>query len=153
MLYVYGTHVFTKFMGYFGQVEECAQCHKQYKKSMVRIKKWAHLDYIPIFPCGTSYFYACPVCGAGKQLKKADARAIMDAPSDPRQQNLQVYAKCVIADPTKNKKSYELWVRDLITGEDVCVRNNLTKAFIKQEKKNRGLKELSIVDGGTVVSM
>ena len=150
MLYVYGTHVFTKFMGYFGQIEECEQCHKKYKKQLVRVKKWAHLDYIPIFPCGTSYIYACPVCGLHKELKKADAKAIMDTSSDPHQQNIQTYAKHVAAKKPQKKmaidNSYELWVRDLITGEDSCVRVDLTKNDLKNEKKARGLKDLPIVE-------
>ena len=146
MVFFYGVHVFPKFMGYFGQIEECEHCHKRYKKSMIRLSKWAHFDYLPIFPCGTEYFYACPVCGAGKRMKKAEAKAILEAPSDPSQQNIQIYAKHVAANPGDRKTSYELWMRDLVTGEDLCIRNNLNKAMVKQEKKNRGLKELAIVE-------
>ena len=150
MLVVYGTHVFTKFLGYFGQPEECAQCHKKYKKSMVRVKRWAHLEFIPIFPCGSSYFYSCPICGFGTELKKKDGKAIIEAPSDPHQQNIQIYAKHVAANrPTKKfavDSSYELWARDLITGEDFCVRNGQTRDNLKSEKKSRGLKDIPVVE-------
>ena len=148
-MYTYGTKVFTKSMGYFGQIEECPQCHKKYKKEMIRAKKWAHFDEIPIIPAGTSYYFACPVCGLGKQLDKKDAEAIMQAPSDPHQQSLETYAKRLVAKKPKKlldpDKSYELWVRDLITGEDMLVKADLSKMEINMEKKDRGLKKMQII--------
>ena len=51
----YGTKTFTKFVGYFGEKEECEACHKTYKKAYVRNKVWAHLNDIPLFPMKTFY--------------------------------------------------------------------------------------------------
>ena len=41
-LIVYGTHVFTKFKGYYGMKEECPYCHRKYQKGYVRYSKWVH---------------------------------------------------------------------------------------------------------------
>lgn len=150
MVFVYGVHVFTKNLGYFGNIEECPHCHRAYKKELVRAKKWAHFDYIPIFPVGSSYTLTCPICGAGKELKKQQAKDIMNGPTDPRQQSIQAYGKHVLAKKPqkalKTDRSFELWTRDMLTGEDLCIKTDLTRDQLKQEKKKRGLKEFTIID-------
>ena len=51
---LYGTRVFTKFEGYFGERKECEVCHRTYRSAFVRNKVWAHLNYIPLFPVSNS---------------------------------------------------------------------------------------------------
>ena len=76
-IFIYGTKAFTSFKGYFGQKEECPYCHKMYKKGFTKISRWAHLDYIPIFPVGSSYIRFCPVCGNGDVIKSKEAKEII----------------------------------------------------------------------------
>lgn len=112
---VYGTHVFTKLTGYYGQREECPVCHRIYQKGYVRNTVWAHLEYIPLFP-----------------VKK------------------EPYAKHVLAKkPTgfmSTDNSYEFWIRDLMTGEEILVASDITKDQVKQIKKSRGYKKVPIVN-------
>lgn len=147
---VYGTRVFTKFKGYFGQREECPVCHKVYKKGYVRISEWAHLDYIPLFPIKKRYFRMCPVCGRGNELKSKEAKQEMIDMNGMSSQNLQLFAKHILADKSKGilsiDSSYEVWVKDLFTGEEICIATKLTKDDVKDIKKGRGVKKLEILD-------
>lgn len=144
---VYGTKVKTKFAGYFGEAQECPVCHKSYARSYVRIRHWAHVDYIPLFPTKTFYFKACPICGCGTEMKKAEAKAEMTTPVSL---NLEVYAKHILAKKPKGimaaDMSYELWVKDLATGEETCIETDVAKDTIKEAKKARGLKKLQIIE-------
>ena len=47
---LYGTRVFTKFEGYFGERKECGVCHRTYRSAFGRNKVLAHLNYIALFP-------------------------------------------------------------------------------------------------------
>lgn len=149
-VFIYGTKAFTSFKGYFGQREECPNCHKVYKKGYTKISKWAHVDYIPLFPVGSSYSKFCPVCGNGDIIKSKVAKQEMAMPTDNEPQQLKVYAKHILANKPKGfleaDSSYEVWVRDEITGEDMLLISNVAKDVIKNIKKNRGLKVLPIVD-------
>ena len=74
----------------------------------------------------------------------------MNGVTDPEPQQLKVYAKHILANKPKGfletDNSYELWVRDEISGEDILLLNQTTKDVIKNVKKNRGLKILPIVE-------
>ena len=65
-------------------------------------------------------------------------------------QAFEVYAKHILAKKPKGAfavdNSYELWVKDLVTGEDICIAVDITKDMVKNVKKNRGLKKLEIRD-------
>lgn len=148
---VYGTRVFTKLEGYFGNREECSVCHKTYQKGYVKNTVWAHLSYIPLFPIKKTYFKMCPICGNGMELKSKAAKAEMAAGAGiVSSQNLEVYAKHILAKKPKKfmetDTSYEVWVKDLSTGEEVCVASDLYKDAVKDIKKERGLKQLEIRD-------
>ncbi len=147
---IYGTRVFTKNAGYYGNQEECQFCHKTYKKGYVKNSVWVHLDYLPLFPVKTTYFKMCPVCGNGFELDKKTAKQEMQDRQDTTGQNLEVYAKHILADKPKGimsvDTSYELWVKDVMTGEDICLATGLTKDNVKDTKKARGLKKLPILD-------
>lgn len=147
---VYGTHVFTKHMGYFGPRQECENCHRTYKKAFVKNSSWFHIDYIPLFPVKVTYFKACPICGAGFELKSKDAKLEMQNPGDAGQQAFEPYAKHILADKPKGvlktDNSYEFWLRDLTNNEEICIGRELTKANIKEIKKARGFKKVPIQD-------
>ncbi|MDE7283415.1 MAG: zinc ribbon domain-containing protein [Lachnospiraceae bacterium] len=147
---VYGTHVFTKLAGYFGPREECPVCHRVYKKGYVRITRWAHLEYIPLFPYKKTYFKMCPVCGMGVELKNKEAKAEMAVADDGYRQDFEAYAKHVLAKkPTgllATDNSYEFWIKDLMTGEEIRVESDITKDQVKRIKKNRGYKKVPIVN-------
>ena len=42
--------------------------------------------------------------------------------------------------------SYEFWVKDVTTGEDICVATGLSKDVVKNMKKERGLKNFNFFD-------
>lgn len=147
---VYGTHVFTKLTGYFGQREECPFCHRIYQKGYVKNTVWAHLQYIPLFPVKKIYFKMCPVCGRGLELKNKEAKAEMANGNGGYRQEFTAYAKHILAKKPKGfmatDASYEFWVKDMSTGEEILVASEITKDMVKQIKKSRGYKKLSIID-------
>ncbi len=142
---VYGTHVFTKFKGYYGPSRECPTCGKTYKQSYVKYNTWAHLEYIPLFPVKMRYVVMCPVCGDGVEMKSKDAKAQMEGTKDENQK-FDMYAKHFLARKSKPDTSYEFYVKDLNTNEEFCVETNLMKSEVKQIKKGRGLKKVEIYD-------
>lgn len=150
MMFTYGSKVFTKFMGYYGQQEECPACRKVYRKSYVRLSKWAHFDEIPIFPMKKTYNKICPICGNGYGLDAKQAKAEMAAGPKDETQNIQVYAKRILAKKPKKlleaDRSYEIWVRDLNTNEETRIASDVGKDIVKSIKKDRGLKKIEIME-------
>lgn len=148
MFFVYGTKVFTDFKGYFGDKEECPNCHKSYSPAFVKAKTWAHFDYLPIFPVKTRYYKMCPVCGVNHELKVKEATPLMTNRND--NQNIKLYFKHVLHNKPEKKlqvdTSYELWFKDNNTNEESCISTGLTKENVKTIKKNRGLKVIDIID-------
>lgn len=149
-IFIYGVTHKTKHMGYFGPAEECPCCHKTYQKSFIRTNTWAHVDYVPLFPVKFRYVKACPVCGIGTELKAKEAKAEMAASAVPSTQRLEVYGKHILANKPsgmfKTDNSYEFWVKDLNSGEEVCVASSITKAAMKNMKKARGIKNMPVYD-------
>ncbi len=147
---VYGTHVFTKLTGYFGQREECPFCHRVYKKGYVRNSVWAHLEYIPLFPVKKTYFKMCPVCGRGVELKNKEAKAEMISAGEGERQEFEAYARHILAKKPKGimstDSSYEFWIKDMVSGEEILVASDITKDTVKRIKKSRGYKKVPIID-------
>lgn len=146
---VYGTHIFTKLAGYYGQREECPICHRVYKKGYVRNTTWAHLEYIPLFPIKKTYYKMCPACGRGIELKNKEAKAEMQNANDTSRQEFEAYAKHILAKkPTgimSVDTSYEFWIKDLVSGEEFLLDTDLTKDQVKNIKKNMGFKKVPII--------
>lgn len=144
---VYGTHVFTKFKGYYGRREECPICHKIYSKGYVHYMTWAHLEFIPLFPIKNRYIKMCPICGNGIELKSKPAKAEMNN-LESVTQNFDVYAKRInVPNPQTGMGTitiYEVWVRDLSNGEETCIASDPNKKIVKNIKKARGLKKIQI---------
>lgn len=144
---VYGTHVFTKLAGYFGPKEECPFCQKTYQKGYVKNTIWAHLEYIPLFPVKIKYFKMCPVCGRGVELKNKEAKAEMSS-GDGCCQELQPYAKHITANKPaglmSKDNSYQFWIKDALSGEEMLVASELTRKDLKQIKKARGYKKFPL---------
>ena len=42
--------------------------------------------------------------------------------------------------------SYEFWVKDMVTNEEICIATNLDKDTVKRMKKERGLKNFKIIN-------
>lgn len=149
-IFIYGTKVFTKAMGYYGPAEECPNCHKVYSKSFVRAKTWAHLDYVPLFPVKTRFFQECPICGLGQEMKSKEAKAQMLSLGAAQGQSLSFFARHLVKNKPKGllatDNTYELWVKDEVTGQELCLGTQLTKDDIKRRKKNRAIKNLPIFD-------
>ena len=145
--FVYGTKVFTKLLGYFGPNQECTNCHRTYKRAIVRYSSWFHFDYIPIFPTKTQFVKMCPICGAGFELRKADAKQEMQAGNDGFP-GFEPHAKHIMANKPKGllatDNSYELWLKDLSNGEEICIGSEITKEDIKILKRERGYKKVPI---------
>ena len=150
MMYTYGTKVFTKLKGYYGAKEECLCCHKAYQKAYVKYTKWCHFNEIPLFPINVTYYKMCPICGDSVNLKIKQAKAEMVATDSTETQQLEAYAKHILANKPKGfmavDSSYEFYVKDLSTDEEICVATNLTKNMVKDMKKERGLKKFKIID-------
>lgn len=144
----YGTRTFSKFVGFYGPAQECTNCHKTYKKSYVRFNQWFHIDYIPLVPTKTIYFKSCPICGNGFELRKQDAKAEMQAGSDGTTQILEPHAKHILANKPKGilkaDNSYELWLKDQVSGEDILIASEITKEDLKKFKKERGYKKIPV---------
>lgn len=51
---------------------ECSNCHNSEFWQLDKISRYFTLFFIPIFPHSTDYWYHCPVCNYGLQLKKSD---------------------------------------------------------------------------------
>lgn len=149
-LIVYGTHVFTKFKGYYGRREECPICHKVYSKGYVHYMKWAHIEFIPIFPVKNRYIKMCPICGNGIELKSKQAKEEMNS-LESITQNFEVYAKRInIINPQTGRATntiFEVWVRDLSNGEETCIASDTSQKIVKTVKKARGLKNIQIYNG------
>ncbi|MBQ1373589.1 zinc-ribbon domain-containing protein [Candidatus Saccharibacteria bacterium] len=145
----YGTKVFTKFQGYYGDRTECPYCHSVYRDAYVKYTTWAHLYEIPIFPIKVRYYKMCPVCGNGVELNKGQAKNEMLSVGQT-DQRLEAYSRHILAGKPKGilavDNSYEFWVRDTMSGGEVCIATGLTKDAIKEMKKRRGLKEFKIID-------
>lgn len=150
MMVVYGTKVFTKFKGYFGEKEECPCCHKSYKKAYVKYTTWAQLECIPLFPVKMRYYKMCPICGDSIELKCKQAKNEMVANESTENQQLETYAKHILSNKPSGflstDMSYELWVRDLTTGEEICISTGIAKSLVKAVKKERGLKKIKIIN-------
>ena len=146
----YGTKTFTKFVGYFGEKEECEACHKTYKKAYVRNKVWAHLNDIPHFPMKTFYNKSCPICGHGYSMKNKEAKLEMENSFADENQKIEIYAKHILAKKPKRfldaDMSYEIYAKDLISGEETLIATNISKDVVKSIKKDRGLKTVQIID-------
>ncbi len=149
MIIFYGEKVFTKHMGYFGEKAQCENCSKAYPDAFVKVSRWLHIFFIPLFPVKITYFKKCPICGNGVELKGKEAKAEMKS-LEKVDLKLEVYAKHIKANKPKGvfatDTSYELWVKDLSTGEDMCVATGITKSRIKEIKKARALKKLPIME-------
>ena len=87
----------------------------------------------------------CPICGNGVELKKNEAKLEMTNSSGMSNQAFEVYANHILAKKPKSilevDNSYELWVRDLVTGEEICIARDVSKDAVKNVKKNRWLKK------------
>ena len=147
---VYGTKTFTKFVGYFGEKETCNNCQKTYKKRYVKNTVWAHLDYIPLFPVKKTYSVMCPICGDGISLKSKEAKEDMKNADLSDCPNIELFAKHILEKKPKGilstDNSYELWTKDLDSGEEICIATDITKDVIKNVKKTRGYKKVNIID-------
>lgn len=143
----YGTKVFKKNKGYYGEAEECIFCHRVYEKQFVKYNVWAHVDFIPLIPVKTRYIKMCPICGYSEEFKSKEAKPMMVNKSG--NQNIKLYAKHILANKPKSildaDESYELWARDMNSGEEYIVLSDTSKGAVKEEYKRRGLKKLEIV--------
>ena len=148
MMFVYGTRKFIKFCGYYGQPETCLNCNRTYSKAFVKVTTWAHFDYIPLFPMGTSYLRLCPVCAAGVEINKNSAKELMVNKNET--QRIYLYGKHYLKNHPAGlihpEISYELWMRDLSTNEESCVFTHIRKDQIKNIKKSLGIKKLEIIN-------
>lgn len=147
----YGTHVFTKFKGYYGRKEECPYCQRKYQQAYVKFSKWFHLIGIPLFPVKRTYYKMCPICAYPVELTVREAKDQMERAYDNiPEQKIELYGKHVSVRKPKNifahDFSYDFCVKDLISGEEFCIAANLSKDRVKQIAKERGLKKIPFVE-------
>jgi len=138
---VYGTYHFTKLMGYFGNPEQCSNCGRTYKKAVVKDTRWGHLDYIPLLPMGTKYILGCPICGDDEPIDKKTATTYMNDPNPSCPQELKPYIKY-----DKAAKYREFDIKDVLSGEEICVASDITKSQAKDIAKIRGFKKVETIN-------
>lgn len=92
----------------------------------------------------------CPVCGRGVELKNKEAKAEMAVGSDGQRQEFEAYVKHILSNkPTgmfSTDNSYEFWIKDLVSGEEIRVASQITKDEVKKMKKGRGYKKVPIIN-------
>lgn len=146
----YGTRTFSKHLGYVGEKEVCQNCGKEYRKSVVRYRRWFHLNWIPLFPVKSTYYEMCPVCAFGAELKGKEAQEELAAAGSQETQSLEYYAKHILANKKKGimsaDQSYEFWMRDKHSGEEICIASGVRKDDVKEMKKVRGIIEFEYID-------
>lgn len=144
----WGTHVFNSFKGFYGDKTECPNCGRTYAPSYVKNNYWFHIEFIPLIPYKSTYFKACPICGYGVQLKGKEGKAEIKEKVEVTDQQFEPYVNHILADKPKGllktDNSYEFHVKDLTTGEDICVKQSITKDEVKRIKKGRAYKKLPI---------
>ena len=90
----------------------------------------------------------CPVCGYGVEMKGKEGKAELKEKAEVTDQAFEPYVNHNLADKPKGilktDNSYEFHVKDLNSGEDICVAKNLTKEEVKKIKKGRAYKKLPI---------
>ncbi len=77
MFVVYGRKAFRKDLGYTHKVYHCPNCNNNKQYLVMRNRKFFTLYWIPLIPYSSKYYVTCPVCGAGYEVKKADALGSM----------------------------------------------------------------------------
>lgn len=146
----WGTHVFTRLVGFSGDRSICSDCELGYKKRVIKESHWVHFEYIPLFPIKSKYHIVCPVCGKRRTVEIIDmVYDFVPLKYDP-QPDIEIYAKHILAKKPdgwfETDYSYELWARDLRTGNVICVGTNCTKKNVKNFKKNLGYKKIEIIE-------
>jgi len=51
----------------------CQRCQRPSAHAVVKLRTWFTLFFIPLFPVGVKYATACPMCGVGTRIDKAQA--------------------------------------------------------------------------------
>ncbi|MGO9028390.1 MAG: zinc ribbon domain-containing protein [Acidimicrobiales bacterium] len=51
----------------------CQRCQRPSAHAVFKLRTWFTLFFIPIFPISIKYATACPMCGAGTKIDKAQA--------------------------------------------------------------------------------
>lgn len=146
MVIMYGTRTFLKVLGDFGHQETCQICGKMYARRYIRTRTWFHITYIPLIPCKTVYYKVCPICANAQEIHK---RAVESMIAITANQKLAYYARHILAKKPKGifatDRSYELWVKDLATGEEICIASDVDKDEVKNRKQALGLKNLEFI--------
>ena len=132
---IYGIKEFIKNLGFYGPATMCDGCQTQYKKWIVRTKKWMHIMFIPLFPIKTEYKLVCPMCCKMDALDKKVAKQYLAQP-DMNGQNIQI----AFYHHVGNDQGYEVWVTDYNTNIQKCVMANLNKYQLNNVKRNLGFK-------------
>ncbi len=128
---VWGTHVFNSNKGFHGDKVKCPNCDRVYAPSYVKSAYWFHLEFIPLIPYKSTYFKACPICGYGVELKGKEGKAEVKELPEVTDQQFEPYVNHILANKPKGllktDNSFEFHVKDLTSGEDICVKQNMTK--------------------------
>ena len=144
----WGTHVFNSNKGYHGEKVACPDCGRVYAPAYVKSSFWFHIEFIPLIPYKSMYRKFCPVCGYGVEMKGKEGKAELKEKAEVTDQAFEPYVNHNLADKPKGilktDNSYEFHVKDLNSGEDICVAKNLTKEEVKKIKKGRAYKKLPI---------
>lgn len=77
MFIIWGSRVKETTLGNLGAIWRCDHCNNDSHYRVFKRATWFTLFWIPIFPYSTKYYVTCPVCGYGKEMKKAEAEELM----------------------------------------------------------------------------
>lgn len=82
------------------------------------------------------------------ELKSKEAKAEMQN-DDGTRQEFEAYAKHILAKKPSGimsvDSSYEFWVKDLVSGQEILLESDITKDMVKRIKKNMGFKKVPII--------
>lgn len=145
----WGTHVFPMNRGYHGSRVRCSHCNRVYSPAYVSNSYWFHIWFIPLIPYKTTYFKYCPICGYGISLNGKEGRAELKDNPKVTDQRLEPYVNHIYANKPKGvfkiDNSYEFHIKDLNTGEDICISRSITKGDVDKIKRGRAYNKLPII--------
>jgi endogenous inhibitor of DNA gyrase (YacG/DUF329 family) len=70
MFFIFGWGHLSKKEFDSGIERQCPQCHNHVRMTLLSLKKWFTVFFIPVIPYGPEYFLACPTCGHAVKLNK-----------------------------------------------------------------------------------
>jgi len=86
-------------------IQICTGCHANHLY-LTRVREWATLFFIPIFPYDSKYYYLCPNCKMGYQLERDKIEELLEE-MDKKRPNKSKLSKKTIGAMIASSKEIE----------------------------------------------